>query len=60
MPPEIFYIKKSNYFSSLSLIKASAGTLHCIRVLVTMLFKKLKKSWIKSKVEKKRFRKYDL
>lgn len=41
-------------------MKASAGILHCIRVLVTMLHKKLKKSWIKSKVEKKKFRKYDL
>lgn len=53
MPPGLFYIKESNYFS-----KASAGTLHT--VLVTVLFKMLKKSWIKSKEKKKRFRKYDL
>lgn len=49
MSPGVFYIKDINYFSSLSFIKASAGTFHCIRVLVTMLLKKLKKSWIKSK-----------
>jgi len=38
MPPGIFYIKGSNYFSSLSEV------LHCTRVLATMLFIKLKEN----------------
>lgn len=33
---------KSNCFASLSLTKASAGSLHCIRVLATALFKELR------------------
>lgn len=43
--------KRQYFISPLSLIKAE--TLHCVRGLVTMLLKKLKKSWIKSKVEEK-------